>query len=271
MIAVLGGTGAAIALFLMFALGGVGVGVMVGCTLAGAMLLVKAMRWDRSNGRLRCPKCWYALPEALMAGLPVTCSECGKVVQKEAALRRSRPHAGLRLAAIALIVGGLVSPFVMMSSKQRYSLMPTSILLLFAQSSEEARSNFLGRSREPGFELPGWQREAAGEVLREYIQATGNVRSYAILVDCKRLIDQLLLHDRLRIVGMTARYAALAWGSVAPKVEYAFLRVIQEDWEQADQLLVQWENSNDPDKAFIAAWWKEHREAMLDHRAKEPR
>jgi hypothetical protein len=143
MIAVLGGTGAAIALFLMFALGGVGVGVMVGGTLVGAMLLVKALRWDRSKGRLRCPKCWYALPDALMAGLPVTCSECGKVVQKEASLRRSRPHPTLRLVAIAMIVGGLVAPFVMMDSKMRYWLMPTSILLFFAQSSEDARDQFL--------------------------------------------------------------------------------------------------------------------------------
>jgi hypothetical protein len=63
---------------------------------------------------------------------------------------------------------------------------------------------------------------------------------------------------------MTARAYASVWGTVAERIEHA----MQDDWQQGDELLLQWANSKDPDEAYIGAWWKEHREGVLDRRAK---
>ncbi|MBC7834593.1 MAG: hypothetical protein H7Y88_05770 [Phycisphaerales bacterium] len=68
-------------------------------------LFIRGLFCDRARGRRRCPRCWYD-----MAGLTgLTCPECGKTVQRERALHRSRRSPRLMLAAL-LLLGVAVTP-----------------------------------------------------------------------------------------------------------------------------------------------------------------
>lgn len=64
-----------------------------------AIWLLSALFRDRSQGRLRCPRCWYD-----MAGAGLTCPECGKQARSERALRRTRRRKGQACAAFLLVL-----------------------------------------------------------------------------------------------------------------------------------------------------------------------
>lgn len=51
--------------------------------------LAWSLLWDRSRGRLRCPKCWYTIDEPTRAA----CPECGRAFAHERQLRKTRRHA----------------------------------------------------------------------------------------------------------------------------------------------------------------------------------
>lgn len=73
--------------------------------VAGVGLLLWAALWDRSRGRDRCRRCWYALEGAAGGGrLPVTCPECGRVHRSARSLRRTRRRWGWAVVALLLIV-----------------------------------------------------------------------------------------------------------------------------------------------------------------------
>jgi hypothetical protein len=67
---------------------------------AGAIMLLLALFWDRSRGRLRCPRCAYD-----MAGAKdLKCPECGHVARSEAArLRKTRRHYAWALLGLVLL------------------------------------------------------------------------------------------------------------------------------------------------------------------------
>ena len=72
-------------------------------TMAGITLAAWAIRGDRSRGRKRCPRCWYDMSGA--AGL--TCSECGRTVQHESSLHRTRRNRHAAVAAVLMMMLGL--------------------------------------------------------------------------------------------------------------------------------------------------------------------
>jgi hypothetical protein len=84
--------------------------VWLGWGLAGlgALVTAWALFRDRSRGRKRCPKCWYDM--AGVAAFPAACSECGRVVRHERALRGTRRRwvvaaVGVVMASSAWFVG----------------------------------------------------------------------------------------------------------------------------------------------------------------------
>lgn len=66
---------------------------------AGAAVAVWALFWNRGRGRLRCRKCAYD-----MAGVGLTCPECGKVHKSEKVLRRSRRKWKTVCLALAVVL-----------------------------------------------------------------------------------------------------------------------------------------------------------------------
>jgi hypothetical protein len=68
--------------------------------LAGAGVALRALFFDRSRGRVRCPRCWYD-----MAGAPgLTCPECGGTARSERDLHRTRRRWGQTAAGIVLLL-----------------------------------------------------------------------------------------------------------------------------------------------------------------------
>lgn len=87
---------------------------LIGCTLlaSGIVLALWCLFWDRSRGRLRCPRCWYRVE-----GVPISllkfhrtqreamkCPECGEVIPDERMLRRTRRRCWLLVPALLLIM-----------------------------------------------------------------------------------------------------------------------------------------------------------------------
>jgi hypothetical protein len=78
-----------------------------GFALAGAalLLLVWAIRGDRSRGRRRCPRCWYD-----MAGINGrVCPECGRSWRNEKRLRAPRRRWRWAAFALAMVGAGLAT------------------------------------------------------------------------------------------------------------------------------------------------------------------
>lgn len=73
---------------------------------AGAIMLLLALFWDRSRGRLRCPRCAYD-----MAGAKdLKCPECGHVARSEATLRKTRRHYVWALLGLVLLSSPTAEP-----------------------------------------------------------------------------------------------------------------------------------------------------------------
>ena len=72
--------------------------------VAGAVVVLWALLWDRARGRLRCRKCWYRL-EGVGAGDGggVRCPECGRVHGTTRSMRRTRRRWRWVLAAAVLL------------------------------------------------------------------------------------------------------------------------------------------------------------------------
>lgn len=70
----------------------------------GMAVAAWALFWDRSQGRKRCPKCWYDMSQlsARPVGQPHRCPECGDVAAHERRLLGTRRQ--WKMAALACLV-----------------------------------------------------------------------------------------------------------------------------------------------------------------------
>lgn len=68
----------------------------------GGLWFARAVFWDRSRGRRRCPKCWYD-----MAGVPgLRCPECGRGFVAERVFGKTRRHWRQAVAALVVVLLG---------------------------------------------------------------------------------------------------------------------------------------------------------------------
>ncbi|UCD73807.1 MAG: hypothetical protein JSV91_08400 [Phycisphaerales bacterium] len=96
--------------------------------IGGVLLGVWALWWDRSRGRLRCPKCWYDMRGAKAGdGGRFTCPECGRSSLTDGKLRRTRRHWRWAGLAVLMIAGSLA--MVAMRRDGPLSLIPSWVLV----------------------------------------------------------------------------------------------------------------------------------------------
>src|SRR5688572_22211642 len=113
--------------------------VLWGCAAATALLAAMLLAWflrgDRSRGRRRCPKCWYA-----MEGAPtLTCPECGHDARRERRLlvTRRRWRSAFAGFIFTMIAAGLGSAPIIRHSAWRESV-PDWVLVTIWPVSPDA-------------------------------------------------------------------------------------------------------------------------------------
>lgn len=105
----------------------------------GGLLLLWALFGDRSRGRKRCPKCWYDMSGAVARqeedGRGVfTCPECGRVVNGERGLARTRRNWSWAALGALIVFGSVDSRYVLPRIEREgwLALLPSSILVFIA-------------------------------------------------------------------------------------------------------------------------------------------
>lgn len=121
--------------------------VIGGATAAmAAGVCVWALVWDRSRGRLRCPRCWYSLDGG--ADMPIVCPECGRRIERARGLRRTRRRWRVAsLAAGVAIAAAWVAP--VWATRGGLAVVPAPSLravidLVYAQEAMDAYQAALG-------------------------------------------------------------------------------------------------------------------------------
>lgn len=79
----------------------------LGAAAFAAILLVWAVRGQRSRGRRRCPRCWYD-----MAGAGLRCPECGYEAAQASALYRPRRRPRAAAAAVLILIAAYAAHHV---------------------------------------------------------------------------------------------------------------------------------------------------------------
>lgn len=129
-----------------------------------AAALVVGIRWDKANGRRRCPKCWY---DYAGLGDAAACPECGHVPTSARALARTRRSRPIMLAAPVLLIAAWlahVTPVAMRTSWRAF--VPTTVLIGFWEympttmlNTAAARDDASLDSRIMSGEIPRWQKD----------------------------------------------------------------------------------------------------------------
>lgn len=100
--------------------------VVLACV--GVLCVVMGLFWDRPGWRgrpaRRCRKCGYDLSEA--GDVPVTCTECGRVHERERSLRRVRRHKRVVAVGVVMLLG--LPAFVFAPMGGYYQRMPSWLL-----------------------------------------------------------------------------------------------------------------------------------------------
>lgn len=111
--------------WVFFTIGGV-------VALGALWLLMWALFRDRARARFRCPGCWYDLrgPEGEAPALPVTCSECGRVIAKIRPLRKTRRRWRWAMVAVMLVLAsGVIAYYPGAHRNGWLSIVPTWFLI----------------------------------------------------------------------------------------------------------------------------------------------
>jgi hypothetical protein len=93
----------------------------------GIFLLILGIIGDRARGRVRCPKCWYDMSNAV----DLQCPECGHWAKSEAQFGRTRRRRWAMAIGIVLVVAGGY-PVVLNKKTVKYgplAMMPTWVLM----------------------------------------------------------------------------------------------------------------------------------------------
>lgn len=100
--------------------------------LSGLALLLWALMWDRSRGRLRCPKCWYRLEATAQierdGGMLRKCPECGREANEHKLQKCRRRWGWATMAVLVLVLGGAAGGWPVVQSRG-WSLISTRWLV----------------------------------------------------------------------------------------------------------------------------------------------
>ena len=111
----------------------------------GVVGLAWALLWDRARGRLRCPKCWYAVDGVPEVGGATTCPECGKVTRKPRKFSKTRRRWGFAALALATLFGAYAShAYPIVRDHGGWRIVPDIVLIVLVPYAEEPTGPRLG-------------------------------------------------------------------------------------------------------------------------------
>ncbi len=217
------------------------------CLLLGAGALgAWALFWDRSRGRLRCPKCQYRM-EGIAAstverrGKSLTghvCPECGFVAARESELRRTRRRWGAVAVAGLMLLGSHVASSMPAVQERSYrALIPTWVLVTVWPIEDLAGSPRGTRWAHSG------QRELHGRLEEHWPEWME-----------RRWVRRMLRHER-RDLFPEARFAAHQQRVYCLRPLWQSLRfdapwyMSVEDWIEHEQPPLTQSPDIDPDKS----------------------
>lgn len=159
-------------MLVIFAMGALGVGY----------------RWDKANGRRRCPKCWY---DYAGLGDGAACPECGGVPSSARALSRTRRSRPIMLAAPVLLIAAWLShvtPIAMRTSWRAF--VPTTVLIGFYEYMPDELFATTGRAdgaslcdRIQNEDLAYWQERWLGRRAARLLATSTDLRTCARSTD----------------------------------------------------------------------------------------
>ncbi|MCC7388112.1 MAG: HEAT repeat domain-containing protein [Phycisphaerales bacterium] len=147
-----------------------------GVAAFGLALAVWAYRGDRSNGRRRCPKCWYDMSATIArdapGAAPLTCPECGHEPASIRALYRPRRRRRATALGLGLVTIGLYGQTVPRALRTGpIGLVPTTVLIVgsrwLPQSWYTGAGDDALRARVSRYQLWDWQLRFGHYLARE--------------------------------------------------------------------------------------------------------
>lgn len=210
----------------------------------GALLALWAFFWDRPRGRARCPKCWYDMRGAASAGAGAACPECGKPIKAQGRLFRTRRRWGYAaLAALAIVLGGVLSLTPTVRSGRGWTLVPDPVLIALlpwtgpvSQGCQYEFLRFIESVPSFGGPTPPPRLRAMPDWKRRFVEARAVT---ALEGAAPTRLHVTLLHVVANApAGLDVRRIVLRdLGSTAWETRWAALRVANQHLEPDQELL----------------------------------
>lgn len=163
---------------------------------AAITTLAWSLFWDRSRGRLRCPRCWYDMS----GGAPLTCPECGTTVTSERRLRRTRRRRRWALLAVVGAAGAVALALTPRVQRDGWTALVPDSLLITAMSHDPVQNSQLARalaSRSDDLTRSEWQR--LERVLIHRLQRDRDADTWAIVASA---VSNLRMQRQLPMLGV---------------------------------------------------------------------
>ncbi len=217
--------------------------------LVGVGLVVKGRWWDVARGRVRCPGCWYDMGGAVRAVARV-CPECGRAVESEEDLKRSRRNWLVLVAGIAMFVGG-AGWAVVEDQGAIVAVSPRAALVLGAGVYGPAWDELNRRAQVPGFVLWAWEAKRLGKlaIAEMRADASGGVAGKFWQMN---VFPQLSLEARLHAYGVYRPTLYIH----EPRVGAMLERTIGTQIEEAERVIDGWSASVEPARVYVVTEWK---------------